>query len=107
MERIELEPVWTGATWRSFPQPQVGAPVGGVIRPGFERTGLSDRQQQILTLLVDRGALTMRELYTACGVSWKTMRDDLRLLLETGRVVASRKPHPCRGGWLWVYRRAR
>jgi hypothetical protein len=101
----ELLTVWHGARWREFPQPQVGAPVGGVIRPGFTRESLSDRQVQILALLETRGDLTMRDLYRACLVSWKTMRADLGYLLETGHVIAKRVPNVNRGGWGWVYRR--
>lgn len=103
---MNAEVVWHGALWRSFPEPQVGAPVGGVVIPGgIPRTRLSERQIQALAELETHGDRTLRDLYRVCGVSPKTMRTDLAGLIERGYVEAIAVPNVNRGGWGWVYRR--
>lgn len=105
---MELVTVWSGATWREFPQPVVGTVTRGTVRIAPSDPPLSARQQTILTLLDAHGSMTLRNLGAALNVSRKTVREAVAGLVERELILAE-KAHQVdwRGGWGWVYRRAR
>jgi hypothetical protein len=108
MERIELEPVWTGATWRSFPQPQIAdgtlVASSAITRP--ERvTRVNNQQAQVLAVI---GAqwVTVKDITRMSGLPPKAVAEYVRRGVQRGILDRVRESQGRRtGGARWVYRR--
>lgn len=102
---MELEVCWSGATWRTFPAPQVGTAPD--LKSQAYRNAHEVARRRVLDVLPDRGCgLTLQIIAAKAGISVDLARKRIVELYDDGRVEMQQPIRSFNGESRKLYRRA-
>jgi hypothetical protein len=119
MNLVDLEPIWTGSTWRSFPQPQMatrspmpeqhwacprpsGRPSASAVSRGQYAT---NKRPLVLAACDEAEWRSVLDIMARTGIAYHNVARHMTYLWRAQAVDRVRAPQLKAGAWSWLYRK--
>ena len=96
MSMTEYETVWSGATWRTYPQPEIAQREARILTPD-DRMRQGEGRALVAACIAKGGWCSVKTIRRRTGLSDRQVRTHLRIGAEKGRWVRAEVPSPKKG----------